>query len=297
MHSPPRLSVNQFMVAELSLPELAGWCNRNGVSGIGVLRSTVQRLGASTVAAVLAPHGVVPTSVCVALGLIDADPARQRARVEDAMAAVDDAARLGVPLVVVVGGPMPGLPLARARQQAQEAVAELAGYADRWRARLLLEPLHPSAVHLSAFTSLREAAECAAGLPAVGLVLDTWHLWTDRDLYTSIERDGGLLDIVHVADVPAEPAPDERAIPGDGLVDLVGIARQVLATGFAGWWEIEVLGTRSHRRYPALELLNRSLAGLRQVLCAAGARTRQPQEPVMEGRPNANRGHRPARFR
>jgi sugar phosphate isomerase/epimerase len=297
MHSPPRLSVNQFMVADLSLRELAEWCTRNGVSGIGVLRGTVQRLGASKVAAVLAAHSVVPTSVCVVLGLIDADPARQRERIADAMAAVEDAARLDVPLVVVVGGPMPGLPLARARQQAHEAVAQLAGYADRRGARLLLEPLHPSAVHLSAFTSLREAAECAAGLPAVGLVLDTWHLWTDRDLYADIERDGKLLDVVHVADVPAKPASDERAVPGNGLIDLVGIARQVLATGFAGWWEIEVLCTRPHRRYRPHELLDRSLAGLRQVLIAAGAGARQPQELVMEGRPNANRGHRPARLR
>ena len=294
MSSGPRLSVNQFMVADLPLPELASWCRRNGVTGIGVLRDTVRRLGADTVATTLAAHGVVATSVCVALGLIDADPARQRARIADATAALDDAAKLGVPLVVVVGGPMPGLRLAQARQRAGEAVAELADRAGRCDARLLIEPLHPSAVHLSAFTTLREAATCAAGRPEIGVVLDTWHLWTDPDLYASIGRYGGFVDIVHVADQPVDPAPDEREIPGDGVIDLVALARTVLACGFAGWWELEVLSARLRDGCTAIELLDRSLAGLRRLLRAAGAGALG--EGDVEGEHHANCHHRPTRI-
>jgi sugar phosphate isomerase/epimerase len=36
----------------------------------------------------------------------------------------------------------------------------------------------------------------------------------------------------------------DRALPGDGIANLPTMCAQLLAAGFTGWWEVEVLSER-----------------------------------------------------
>jgi sugar phosphate isomerase/epimerase len=107
--------------------------------------------------------------------------------------------------------------------------------------RLLLEPLHPALLHLSVLTSLREACRIAQRYHDVGVVLDTWHLWTEPDLVDTARKHADRIDVVHLADWRPGPYTERRALPGTGVMGLAALAgalREVLAHA---WWELEVI--------------------------------------------------------
>ncbi|MGW0358950.1 sugar phosphate isomerase/epimerase family protein [Nocardia nova] len=237
-----RLAVNQFMVPATPLDSILEWCGTNQVAGLGVLRACVDELGADEVGARLNRHGVQPTSLCVAMGLIDSDPEIERKLTADAELALADAATLGVPLIVITGGVTSSLRLAEAREHAAERLYRLAETAQSYGTKVLLEPLHPASIHLSAFTSLAGALAVAREHRCLGVVFDTWHLWAEDDVERTLAANAGSIDIVHIADASPEAyASGLREIPGTGLIDLPSLLRSLHSSGFGGWWEIEVL--------------------------------------------------------
>jgi sugar phosphate isomerase/epimerase len=257
--TPDRLSVNQFVVPGLTLDELCRECRDHRVAGVGVLRSTVEEMGPTAVSRTLSKYGIRPTSVCVIMGLVATDAGERRELLNQARWTLEAATELGVPAVVVVGGPKPGLPLQEATSQAVDAIAALAARAEELGGRILLEPLHPMMAGLSAFTSLRQAIDLASGLRATGVVLDTWHVWNEFDLNATVARHGSAIDIVHVSDWAAGTTPTtDREFPGSGVADLAGLCSRIdsVAGDRRLWWEIEVLSERLSRRYSQIELLD-----------------------------------------
>lgn len=265
-----RISINQFMFPHTELHELATWCMRDGVSGIGVLRDTVSRLGAARTRTVLDDTGVVPTSLCVFLGLVAAEAPQRRALLDEARRAVDDANTLGAPLVVVAGGPGPGLDLWEARKQFADQFRTLDAYATQVSGRLLLEPLNPAAVHLSAVTGLSHTTAILDECLSSGLLLDLWHAWTDPGLEATIDTQAADLHVVHVSDWPAQPEQIfQRAVPGEGLINLSSLATRLTSGGFSGWWELEVFADPRFPAHDDKRLYAEALQGLRSVLGTA----------------------------
>jgi sugar phosphate isomerase/epimerase len=263
------LALNQFTVPGIRLDELAVACRTHGVSGLGVLRATMDELGVHEVRRILARNGVQPTSVCVITGLVAASAARRRELFADATRTLEVATELGVPAVVVTGGPRGGLNYRDALGQAADALAGLDERAGKLGGRLLLEPLHPMLAVHSAVTSLRQAAALAGSLTATGLVLDVWHVWAEYGLTATISEHAALIDIVHLADWidNAEPVTD-RELPGDGIADVAWLCRHIAAaiTDRAIWWEIEVLSDRLATRYGQREFAGRCISRTRAML-------------------------------
>jgi sugar phosphate isomerase/epimerase len=81
----------------------------------------------------------------------------------------------------------------------------------------------------------------------VGVAVDVYHVWWDEDLYQEIERIGkrGGLFALHLCDwrCPTRDMLNDRALMGDGCIDIAAIRKAVLATGFSGWEEIEIFST------------------------------------------------------
>ena len=123
----------------------------------------------------------------------------------------------------------------------EEQFALLAADADREGIRLLLEPLHPALTHLSVLTSLRDACRAASRYRHVGVVLDTWHVWSEPDLIETARKHADRIDIVHLSDWRPGPFTERRALPGEGVMDLaaLGVALRDVLTD--AWWELEVI--------------------------------------------------------
>jgi len=148
--------------------------------------------------------------------------------------------------VVVTGGGLPpgSTDIAAARARVAQAMAELAPLALRLGVGLGLEPLHPMfAPEHGPVSTLAQALDiCDAAGPGSGIVLDTYHVWWDPDLYGQIARAGTRTLAFQVADwmLPTVRTTHSRGMPGEGIIDNSGIHRRAAEAGFAGPVELEL---------------------------------------------------------
>jgi sugar phosphate isomerase/epimerase len=134
-------------------------------------------------------------------------------------------------------------------------------------------------------TTLGDAADLADEIDAdVGLVFDTWHLWDSPALEDDIARYGDRFVAVQVNDwrSPTRSWCD-RALPGDGVIDLTPILDAVEQTGWAGCYDLEVFsddGTFGNTfedslwRLPPRELAERARARFTQLTSSSSTEGR-----------------------
>lgn len=251
-HGLGRLSLNVWTTKGWSLREAVDGCVRAGVPGIGLWRDKVAEVGVDEAARLVSGGGLTVTSLCRG-GFFTGDAAHRAAAAADNRRAVDEACALGTDvLVLVVGGLPPGsTDLAGARAQVAAGVAALAPYAAEQGVRLAIEPLHPMfCADRAVISTLGQALDLAeqiepgsAGTPAIGVCLDTYHVWWDPDLLAQISRAGPRIFAFQVCDflVPIPPvALLGRGHVGDGVIDIPALTRAVLAAGYPGLIEVEI---------------------------------------------------------
>jgi sugar phosphate isomerase/epimerase len=243
--APDRLSLNQATVKQLSLAEAAALCARHAIPAIGLWRDRVAEAGLAEAAAVVRGAGLHVSSLCRGGFFTRTD--REGARADN-RAAVAEAAELGADtLVLVCGGLVPGSrDLGLARRMVADAIGDLVPEAQRLGVRLGIEPLHPVfCADRSVITSLGEAIDLALAFPAdaVGVVVDTYHVWWDARLRDEIARAGGRIAGYQVCDWIL-PRPADvllgRGHLGDGVIDFGPISHAVTAAGYDGYVEVEI---------------------------------------------------------
>ncbi len=93
---------------------------------------------------------------------------------------------------------------------------------------LAIEPLHPMyAADRACVNTLAHALDlCDALGDGLGVAYDVYHLWWDPDLSRQTARAGKRILTYHVCDwlVPTKDLLLDRGMPGDGIIDLRGIA-------------------------------------------------------------------------
>ena len=217
-----RLSLNQATVKHLSLAEAAVLCARHDIPAIGLWRERVAEAGLAGAAVAVRAAGLHVSSLCRGGFFTRADADGRAAARADNRAAVAEAAELGADtLVLVCGGLVPGSrDLGLARRMVADGVGDLVPEAQRLGVRLGIEALHPMfCADRSVIASLGEAVDLALGFPAdaVGVVVDTYHVWWDARLAAEIARAAGRIVSYQVCDwvlpLPAGHAAGPRA-PG-----------------------------------------------------------------------------------
>ena len=84
-----------------------------------------------------------------------------------------------------------------------------------------------------------------AEIADIGVVIDVFAGWTEAGLAASVEQAVPRLCLVQVSDyVYGDRALPARAVPGDGVIPLERIIRWILAAGYTGNFDIELLGPR-----------------------------------------------------
>jgi sugar phosphate isomerase/epimerase len=247
-----RLSLNQYTVKPWSLEKAADACTRRGIPSIAVWRDKIAEIGLNRAVALVRDAGLRVSSVCRG-GFFPAPTSQERARRRDeTRRAIEDAAALGAPTLVLVCGPAEGQPLVEARAQVAEAIAALAAEAAAAGVRLGIEPLHPMMIaERSVVASLREANDLVdrLGSPAVAVVCDVYHIFWDAHVELEIARAGPSISGFHVSDwrTPRGDVTADRAMIGDGCIELGALARAVDRAGYRGDVEIEILNETAWR--------------------------------------------------
>jgi sugar phosphate isomerase/epimerase len=200
---------------------------------------------ATGTAALIRSAGLRVSSLCRGGWFSAPTPAERRERIADNRLAIEQAATLGAPVLVIVAGPANGQTLDDARATVLDGLREILPDAERAGITLGIEPLHPMyAAERSVVVTLRQANDMADALlsPATGVVIDAFHVWWDPDLMPQIERARGRIAGFHVSDWPV-PLPGilmGRAMMGDGVIELRRLRDAVDAAGYTGPIEVEI---------------------------------------------------------
>lgn len=279
-----RLSLNTATCKPYTLAECVAAAQDAGLGAVGPWRDRVQEVGAATAAAMIADAGLRVSSLCRG-GFITArdDEVAERALADNRLA-IDEAATLGTrELVMVVGGlpaayglmGMSHTPaddtdknLVAARQRVADRIGQLVPYARDKGVRLALEPMNPLfTADRGVLTTIGQSLDMAADHPAdaVGVVVDTYHVWWDPDLEASIARAGreGRISSYQICDwtLPlAANTLNSRGFPGDGYIDFPTITQWVVAAGYTGDIEVEIFNSDIWS-LPAAQTITRMGAG------------------------------------
>jgi sugar phosphate isomerase/epimerase len=250
-----RLSLNQATIKYADLATALRVTARAGIPSIGLWREPVAEAGLRAAAAMVAGSGLRVSSLCRGGFFTAADPAGRRAALDDNRRAIEETATLAAagapgsaPVLVLVAGGLPpddrDLPAARAR--AADAIASLVDDATAAGVTLAIEPMHPIyAADRGVISTLGQALDIAEHFPAVGVVVDTFHVWWDPELATQVERAGrgGRIASYQVCDW-ITPLPDPllgRGMMGDGHIDFAAVTSLVVGSaGYAGDIEVEI---------------------------------------------------------
>jgi sugar phosphate isomerase/epimerase len=244
-----RLSLNQATTMNWGMSETIDGCARAGVGWMGLWRHKVEEIGLGETARRMRAAGLKASSLCRG-GYFPAATAKERQeRIDDNRRAIDEAAELGAPVLVLVAGPAADRDLDGARQMVEDGICAIAPYASERGVALAIEPLHPMfAGDRSVVVTLGQANALAARIAsdAIGVAVDVYHVWWDPQVYAEIARAAGQIRGFHISDWIVPP-PDHllgRGMMGDGIIELRRLREAVDAAGYTGPIEAEIFNQR-----------------------------------------------------
>ena len=246
-----KLCVHTQTTKPWTIEECISHFSAAGIKGISIWRHLLEGKDLKSIKAMLDAHQMEVVSL-VRGGFFPAVDAEQRdLALEDNRLAIDQAAALGAPLVVLVCGADPRQSLEISRQQIQKGITALIPHAQNNGVKLAIEPLHPMyAGDKSAVVSLGQANDMCEAIasPWVGIAIDVYHLWWDNELKNEIIRCGKNKNILafHVCDwrVPTIDFLTDRGLMGEGCIPIRQIRMWLEEAGFDGYNEVEVFSER-----------------------------------------------------
>jgi sugar phosphate isomerase/epimerase len=259
-----RFSFNQATAKYWPLVDVVEGCVAAGVQAVGLWREPVEEYGLGRSAKLVREAGLSVTSLCRG-GFFGADDWLDNNR-----RALDEAAELGAPALVLVCGGLFDRSLAEARARVADGLEALAPHALDVGVTLAVEPMHPMfCADRSVVASLAGALALCEPFPAkaVGIALDTYHVWWDERVFELIASHGDRIACFQLADwvvpLPADVLVG-RGLPGKGHVDFGPLLDAVAAAGYTGPIEVEVFNAELWAR-PGKEILADTIAAYKAI--------------------------------
>ena len=242
-----RLAVHSITTKPWSIEEACEQYAAHGVRGISVWMEAIEGRNVEDVKRMVDDAGLKVPAL-VRGGFFCAPTALERLqKIEDNRRLIDTAAAIGAEMLVLVVGAVPGEPLETQREWVREGIEKLVPFAEQHNVRLAIEPLHPMyAGDRSCVTTLSQARQLCEKIdhPSVGIAVDVYHVWWDDRLEDEIRLLGarGELFAFHLCDwrCPTRDMLNDRALMGDGCIDITTIRRWMCQAGFTGWEEVEI---------------------------------------------------------
>ena len=225
--------------------------SKAGIHGITIWRNVLENKNLTTVKSLLDDHGMTVASLCRGGFFPSIDASKRKLAIDDNLLAIEQAAAVGAPLIVLVCGADGRQSLVKSREQIAEGIMKLLPAAKSAGVKLAIEPLHPMyAGDRSAINTLKQANDMAEMINSdyVGIAVDVYHLWWDDTLQNEIKRcalNDHLLAF-HVCDwnIPTTDFLNDRGLMGDGCINIPEIRGWVEDAGFKGFNEVEIFSDK-----------------------------------------------------
>jgi sugar phosphate isomerase/epimerase len=245
------VSLNSSLTRRMEWLDFARLAGTTGYGGVDVDLASAQKQGGPATRMLLNSLRLSPGSINLPVTFSGDDPTYQSglARLEDAAMF---AAIIGCPRMVAVLPPSSATPKAEFRALLKSRLTAIAKILQSADVRLGLEflgPLHFRTRQPHEFIwrmpeALEFSAECGAN---VGLLLDAWH-WHHAGASAGDIVAAGKSRIVHIhvsdakAQPPEEVRDNQRLMPGEGVIDLVGFFQALKKIGYTDAVSPEPLG-------------------------------------------------------
>jgi sugar phosphate isomerase/epimerase len=222
-----------------------------GIHGITVWRNVLENQNLREAKTILDDHGMTVVSVARGGFFPSVEKEKREAAIQDNLWAIEQAAALGAPSIVLVCGADGRQSLEKSREQIAEGILRILPAAQSAGVKLSIEPLHPMyAGDRSAINTLKQANDMAELINCdwVGVAVDVYHLWWDETLQAEIKRCAANNHLVafHVCDwnVPTIDFLNDRGLMGDGCINVSEIRGWVEDAGFSGYNEVEIFSDK-----------------------------------------------------
>jgi sugar phosphate isomerase/epimerase len=273
------LALNSVLVAgRVPWPEFAQLAAKVGYKGVDVMLAAALKEGLTPTKTLLEGLHVRPAVTDLPVEFRK-DEAAFQASLPKLEEAAPFMAALGCPRMITWIMSSADTPKDELRRTYKKRFTDCAHILARSHGRLGLEflgPLHIRKANKYEFIwqmneMLEFTKECG---PNVGLLLDAWH-WYHAGATTEDILKAGKNRIVHVhfddsANLPPEQVrDDERLMPGDGVINLVGFLQALQKIGYEDALSIEIFG-KAVRAMPPEEAARTGLEKARAVFQKAG---------------------------
>lgn len=225
--------------------------SRAGIHGITIWRNVLEGQNLQAVKSLLDDHNMQVVSLARGGFFPSVDAAKRDEAIDDNLGAIEQAAAVGAPLIVLVCGADGRQSPEKSREQIAEGIIRLLPAAEGAGVKLAIEPLHPMyAGDRSAVNSLKQANDMATMINSkwVGVAVDVYHLWWDDTLQAEIKRCGANHHLLafHVCDwnVPTVDFLNDRGLMGEGCINIPEIRSWVEEAGFNGFNEVEIFSNK-----------------------------------------------------
>jgi sugar phosphate isomerase/epimerase len=166
-------------------------------------------------------------------------------RTQGLCAAIERFAAFEPEVILCLTGHPGDTPAAEARRTVVDGLRRAARVAGEHGLRLGLEPLHRDVYGTwTMVTTIPETLDLIdeVGEPNVGVLFDVYHLWDTDDVLEHTRRNARRFGpSVHICDWREETRNDfDRALPGEGIIDLPALFGALEDGGFDGWYDLEI---------------------------------------------------------
>lgn len=200
---------------------------------------------------------------------LDPDQSRWREPRAHLNQQIEAAAQLGAKSVYMTTGGHGAMTWEQAAETFARMVEPCAQQARSAGIALMIENAPPLYADIHIAHTLRDTV-LLAEMADIGVCIDLPGCWTEADLKSSIERAMPRCSLIQVSDyVYGDRAVPGRAVPGDGDMPLGRLFEWVLAAGYQGAFDIELLGPRIEQEGP-VDATRRAAQFLSKLLQSLG---------------------------
>ncbi len=246
----PKFSVSEVTTFHQTYEQDLEIYREAGVEGIGIWEFKLEGLDDADALARLRDSGLKATTMIPAVLSIwpvpFPGPDDPKERTVELCAAIRRFAPFEPAVILTVTGhPGEGVDLGEARRVYVDGMRQAARVAAEYGLTLGVEPLHRKVYATwSLVGDIPGAIELMdeIGEPNVKLLYDVYHLWdTDGVIEETVKHGSRIVPSVHICDWRAETRNDfDRALPGEGIMDLPAIFGALEAAGVVGWFDLEI---------------------------------------------------------
>jgi sugar phosphate isomerase/epimerase len=240
-----RVCVSAISTFDLALDEDLAFWERHGIGTVGVSVAKLERFGwpeGTKLVADAAGRGLRVANL-IGLGPFHlANPASWPKQQERLVRSIETAATIGAECMVFTTGPFAPLTWEEAADALQDALTPILAESARRNVPFAIEHTNSLRVDVGFVHTLKDAIDLARRFE-VGVCMELNACWAERGLEATI-RDGiDRIRLVQVSDFKVGTvASSQRLVPGDGDVPIARILRTVLDAGYAGVFDLELIG-------------------------------------------------------